>query len=190
MKVFVGDLTLVENVDAIVNAANGIGVMGAGIAGAIARSGGQLCRESALDVVAKNGKPFQVGEVYISDAGLLKRRGVKQIYHAVTMQYPGGRTSIDTIAPLLRNVFDTAIKHGLKSIAFGGIGCGIGGLDKKLVASRMAMVAESYSNQLEITIVDINEDFIEECKKCLSIPLEKDDHEIQDGDQSTDSGPE
>jgi O-acetyl-ADP-ribose deacetylase (regulator of RNase III) len=173
MRVFVGDLTKVENVDAIVNAANGIGVMGAGLAGAIARSGGDLLREAVRKVVDENGSPFQVGEVYISDSGLLKRRGVKEIYHAVTMQFPGGRTSLDTVPKLLRSVLDTAMKNGLKSIAFGGLGCGIGGLDKSQVAMRMASIAEQYNGQIEITVVDQNPDFVEAFKKCVSVPIEE-----------------
>lgn len=171
MKVFVGDLTKVENVDALVNAANGIGVMGAGVAGAIARSGGDLLRENVGKVVEQEG-PFQVGDVYVSDAGLLKRRGVTYIYHAVTMQFPGGRTSLGTIPNLLRRVLDKAIASGLQSIAFGGLGCGIGGLDKTEVAHRMAVVAQEYDQRIKIQVVDTNEDFIEAFKKCLSIPIE------------------
>jgi O-acetyl-ADP-ribose deacetylase (regulator of RNase III) len=52
MKVLVGDITKLMNVDVIVNAANGVGIMGAGLAGAIGRSAGQ----EFLDAVRKIAK--------------------------------------------------------------------------------------------------------------------------------------
>lgn len=178
MKVFVGDITKVQDVDVIVNAANGIGVMGAGVAGAIAHSAGTSneqnsvnIREIVSSVVEKEG-PFDVGDVYISDSGLLKRRGIKKIYHAVTMKYPGGQTLLRTISPLLKNVLELAIANGETSIAFGGLGCGIGGLSKKEVAREMAHVSELFDKKIKIQVVDMNEEFIEEFKKNLSITLE------------------
>ncbi len=178
MKVYVGDITKVEGVDVIVNAANGIGVMGAGVAGAIARSAGTSTEPNGVnirtivaEVVEKEG-PFDVGDVYISDAGLLKRRGVKRIYHAVTMKYPGGQTSLGTIPSLLTKVFETAIANGESSIAFGGLGCGIGGLSKSDVAREMAHVAEAYNGRIKIEVVDMNQEFIDAFKKNLSVPTE------------------
>jgi len=172
MRVFVGDITQLMNVEAIVNAANGVGRMGAGVAGAIARAGGQPLLDSVTEVVKKSG-PFKTGQVYISNSGFLLKRGIQKVYHAVTMDYPGGNTPLDTIAPLLRLVFDTALKNGVESIAFGGMGCGIGGLSKSQVAKVMATVVESYHDQLKIVVVDMNPEFIEAFKQNTSIPIEE-----------------
>lgn len=178
MRVFVGDITKVENIDVIVNAANGIGIMGAGVAGAIARSGGDLLRENVRKVVQDSG-PFDVGDVYISDAGLLKRRGIKFVYHAVTMRFPGGITSLGTIESLTRKVIETALSNGTMSIAFGGLGCGIGGLSKDDVAKRMATVSQEYNGRIDITVVDTSEDFIRSFIQNVSIPVEtKNEDEI------------
>jgi O-acetyl-ADP-ribose deacetylase (regulator of RNase III) len=178
MKVYVGDITKVEGIDVIVNAANGLGIMGAGVAGAIARSAGTSSEINGVDfraivqsVVEKEG-PFDVGDVYISDAGLLKRRKVKKIYHAVTMKYPGGKTSLSIIPTLLKKVFDTAIINGETSIAFGGLGCGIGGLSKSDVAREMAHISEAYNGIIKIEVVDIDQEFIDLFKNNLSIPIE------------------
>jgi hypothetical protein len=179
MKVYVGDITKVENVDAIVNAANAFGIMGAGVAGAIARSAGtsnELNGTNIYDIVEKvveEQGPFQTGDVYVSDSGLLKRRGIKFIYHAVTMQFPGSLCSIGMIPKLLTRVFDTAIENNLKSIAICGLGCGIGGLGEEEVAIAMAGVAESYSHQLKIHVVDKSPRFINAFIKKLNIPIEQ-----------------
>jgi len=187
MKVVQGDITKVEDIDVIVNAANGIGVMGSGVAGAIARSGGDLLKENVAKVVREGG-PYEAGELYISDAGLLKRRGVKLVYHAVTMKFPGGQTSLNLIGDLLRKVLETAISTGQKSIAFGGLGCGIGRLNKEEVAKRMAHISQDYDAKIDITVIDINEGFVREFLKNLSIKAETNEAEIDNN--PPDIGPE
>jgi O-acetyl-ADP-ribose deacetylase (regulator of RNase III) len=169
MRIVNGDITKLGDVEVIVNAANGIGIMGAGVAGALRRAGGDLLMESVEAVVKKNGKPFEVGDVYVSDAGLMKRNGVtKWIYHAVTMQYPRGTTSLDTIAPLVRKCVNQALLSGAKSIAFPGLGCGIGGLDKAMVGRRMAGCLEPYSGQIAITLCDMNDELLDAARESLN----------------------
>lgn len=183
LKVYVGDITKVQDVDAIVNAANGVGIMGAGVAGAIAKSAGTSqsqfgvnIHEIVAEVVDKEG-PFESGDVYISNSGLLMRRGIKYIYHAVTMKYPGGFCSISTVDKLTNRVINRALENNLKSIAMGGLGCGIGGLDKETVAKKMASICEGYAQQIDIHIVDISEKFIEAFKKNCSINLQTHDQQ-------------
>lgn len=188
MKVILGDITKVQDTDVIVNAANGIGVMGAGVAGAIARSGGDLLRENVKKVVEESG-PFDVGDLYISDAGLLKRRGVKFVYHAVTMKFPGGQTSLGTIGDLLRKVIETAISTGQKSIAFGGLGCGIGKLSKTEVAKRMAHISQDYNGKINITVVDTSEEFVKAFLENLSISVET-ENEAATNHNPSNSSPE
>lgn len=159
-RVEIGDITKLRDVEVIVNAANGIGVMGAGVAGAIARSGGDLLKSAARKAYLDHGEPFETGEVYVSDAGLLKRMGVKEIYHGVVMTFPGGPTSLDIVGKVCRNVMSKAMINDVKSIAFPGLGTGIGRLDRKMVAQRMVSILESYSDSLDITVTDLDGAFI------------------------------
>lgn len=171
MKVYVGDITKVENIDAIVNAANGLGIMGAGVAGAIAKSAGTSKEHNGTNIheivqkVVEQQGPFYAGDVYVSDSGLLKRRGIKFIYHAVTMRYPGELCSIGMIPKLLKKVLDKALDNNLQSIAYGGLGCGIGSLDPEVVARFMANVSDSYHDKIKITVVDKNPEFIAAFRK-------------------------
>tara|TARA_B100000614_G_scaffold262909_1_gene300764 strand:+ start:227075 stop:227578 length:504 start_codon:yes stop_codon:yes gene_type:complete len=160
MKAIVGDITKLNDVDVIVNAANGIGVMGAGVAGAIARSMGEKAAAAVRDYCKENG-PFEPGSCYATDAGLLKRRGIKKVYHAVTMKYPGQPSSLTVVERALKSVAMEAIIDGEQSIAIPGLGTGIGGLNPSQVANRMATVLLPYVGQLDITVVDRNEGFIE-----------------------------
>jgi len=148
----------------IVNAANGIGVMGKGVAGAISTDGGVLISEEAKALVKKRGKPFEAGDVYATGPGKLSRRSVKKIYHAVTMQYPGGLTSIHTVNTLMHKLLKKAIEDKMNSIAIPGLGTGIGRLDRNAVASVMVNVAQQYDHMVFIKFLDHSKIFIEEIK--------------------------
>lgn len=171
MKVGIGDISKVQNVDVVVNAANGIGVMGAGVAGALARAGGDLLSKEARAHCSEFG-PYEAGTFYCTDAGLLKRRGVKQVYHAVTMKFPGGFTSLDTVLSALRGVLTEAKKNGVKSIAIPGLGTGIGRLDRVQVAQQMADVIEPFHKNMDIYVIDMNQEFIDAFRNSLKIESE------------------
>ena len=74
------------NLDGIMNAANGIGPMGAGIAGAIRRYDGMKIQNEAYSVCRKYNP--NLGEAYFTGAGILENKGIKNIIHAVTVNYP------------------------------------------------------------------------------------------------------
>ena len=188
MRVLVGDITKVQNIDAIVNASNALGIMGSGVAGAIARSGGDLLKQNVKKVIDEKG-PFQLGDIFVSDSGRLKRRGIKHVYHAVTMEFAGGGTSVGTIGPLLTRVLEKALSEGLESIAFGGLGCGIGGLTKEEVAKRMAHISQEYNGRIKITVIDTSEDFIKAFLDNLSIEVETINEE-ETINKPSDSSPE
>lgn len=166
IRLLVGDITKLRDVEVIVNAANGIGVTGAGVAGAIGISGGEAFKKEVRNIGKKDG-PFDPGSVYESSSGMMKKMGIQSVYHAVTMKYPGTQSSIDNVVKAVRNSCKKAIKDKRKSIAFPGLGTGIGDLSKRQVAQRMATTLLEYSSNIQITVVDINEDFVFLVKEAL-----------------------
>jgi len=168
----VGDITK-ENIDAIVSAANGIGVMGKGVAGAIASAAGQSVTEEARLQYKLNIKPFDEGTSYETSAGNLEQNGVKKIFHAVTMKYPGGFSSIYDIENAMVSVLERAVSLGIKSIAFPGLGTGIGGLRPETVAIVMSRTARQYENKINIKIIDKNSFFINNVLKYFKVPSHK-----------------
>jgi O-acetyl-ADP-ribose deacetylase len=117
LEVVEGDITTCA-VDAIVNAANTQLWMGAGVAGAIKRQGGQVIEDEAV----RQG-PIAVGEAVVTSGGALKAR---YVIHAAAM----GQdlvTNADLIRRATIHSLQRAIDLGLASIALPALGTGVGG---------------------------------------------------------------
>lgn len=147
-----------EKLDGIMNAANGIGPMGAGIAGAIKRYGGDAIQRDAFEVCKKQ-DPKQ-GQAYSTIPGTLK---VKRIIHAVTMKQPGGSSSIEVITKAFQSALILAKIEGITRLGCTALGTGIGGLSDTAVAKAMAAVAKL--STINVVFVDFHEEFIEAIKE-------------------------
>lgn len=122
-----GDLTEMET-DAIVNAANNDLILGAGVAGAIRRKGGdEIQRE--CDAIGS----IPVGYAAITTGGKLK---AKYVIHAASMQL-GGPTTAETLRHSTTHALRVAADRGLKTIAFPAVGTGIAGFPMKECAEIM-----------------------------------------------------
>jgi O-acetyl-ADP-ribose deacetylase (regulator of RNase III) len=166
VRCLAGDITALKDVEVIVNAANGVGPMGRGVAGAIGYAGGLELRNDVRRVCEARkqgthpGYGYEPGECYISKPGDLEDNGIKAVYHAVTMKYPGSPTSTAIVEQAMRKTLEVAVANNIKSIAFPGLGTGVGALDKQQVASKMASIAECFCGKIDITIIDLDKDFI------------------------------
>ncbi len=164
MRVLVGDITRLKDVESIVNAANGVGPMGLGVAGAISEAGGPELRNDVRQICTSRGN-FDPGECYISIPGKLASRGISSVYHAVTMKYPGSPTSVEIVQKAMRATLQRAVLNGVKSIAFPGLGTGVGQLPKEKIAREMVSVANEFVDSIDVTIIDIDKEFIDFVKE-------------------------
>jgi len=115
-----GDITKLE-VDAIVNPANSLLIMGGGVAGAILRAGGREIQDEALKQA-----PVPVGKAIATKAGKLKAR---HVIHAPTMERPAMQIGKQNVESAVRGALECAERFGVKSLAFPGMGTGVGGFD-------------------------------------------------------------
>jgi O-acetyl-ADP-ribose deacetylase len=135
------DLDVVEGdiaslaVDAIANAANDRLWMGAGVAGAIKRAGGE---EIEREAVAKG--PIAVGDAVATGAGRLPARWV---IHAAVMGQDL-QTSPHAIAAATRRTLEVADELGAESLALPAFGTGVGGFPLDECAQLMVAEARTY----------------------------------------------
>jgi len=113
-----GDVTLQE-VDAIVNAANSRLVGGGGVDGAIHRRGG---RSIMAETDQKYPRGCPTGSAVISGAGNLP---AEHVIHAVGPVWSGGnRGEAELLAGAYRRCLELAVEHDCRSIAFPSLSTG------------------------------------------------------------------
>jgi O-acetyl-ADP-ribose deacetylase (regulator of RNase III) len=134
LSVVEGDITVVD-VDAIANAANDHLWMGAGVAGAIKRAGGEEIESEAM---AKG--PIPVGTAVATGAGALKARHV--IHGAVMGQ--DLRTNADLVRRTTQSCLEVADGLECTSLALPAFGTGVGGFPLDECAGLMVGVARAY----------------------------------------------
>jgi len=117
LEVVQGDIAALD-VDAVANAANDHLWMGAGVAGALKRAGGDAIEREAM---AKG--PILVGEAVATGAGRLPARWV--VHGAVMGQ--DLRTSAGLVERTTQSVLRVADDLGAESLALPAFGTGVGG---------------------------------------------------------------
>jgi O-acetyl-ADP-ribose deacetylase (regulator of RNase III) len=134
LEVVEGDIASLD-VDAIANAANNHLWMGAGVAGAIKRAGGEEIEREAM---AKG--PIEIGDAVATSGGHLRARHV--IHGAVMGQ--DLQTDADLVRRTTRRCLEVADELECRSVALPAFGTGIGGFPLPECASIMAAAARDY----------------------------------------------
>jgi O-acetyl-ADP-ribose deacetylase len=134
IEVVEGDITALE-VEAIANAANDHLWMGAGVAGAIKRVGGE---EIEREAIAKG--PIPLGSAVATGAGSLRAAHV--IHGAVMGQ--DLRTDSALVEATTRSCLQVAEELGVRSLALPAFGTGVGGLPLEECARTMVGVVRAH----------------------------------------------
>jgi O-acetyl-ADP-ribose deacetylase (regulator of RNase III) len=134
LEIVEGDIAALD-VDAVANAANDHLWMGAGVAGAIKRAGGD---EIEREAIAKG--PIPVGTAVATGAGRLPARYV--IHGAVMGQ--DLRTSAELIERTTQSCLEVADELGCESLALPAFGTGVGGFPLEECARIMVATARTF----------------------------------------------
>jgi O-acetyl-ADP-ribose deacetylase len=137
LEVIDGDITALD-VDAIANAANNALWMGAGVAGAIKRAGGE---EIEREAVAQG--PIEVGDAVATSAGRLRARHV--VHGAVMGQ--DLQTSADLVRRTTRRCLEVADELGARSLALPAFGTGVGRFPLAECAEIMVAEASAFEGR-------------------------------------------
>ncbi len=128
LQIAQGDITL-ENVDAIVNAANEHLQHGGGVAWAIVRRGGDVIQDESDAWIAKHGLASHSRPAWTSGGSL----SAKYVIHAVGPVWGDGDEDAK-LADAVTGSLRAADELGLSSIAFPAISTGIFGFPKERAA--------------------------------------------------------
>jgi len=134
LEVEEGDIAALD-VDAVANAANDRLWMGAGVAGALKRAGGE---EIEREAVAKG--PIPLGTAVATGAGRLK---AKHVLHGAVMGQDL-QTNEDLVGRTTRSCLELADELGARSVALPAFGTGVGGFPLGECARIMVDEARAY----------------------------------------------
>lgn len=137
LEVVAGDIASLD-MDAVANAANDHLWMGAGVAGALKRAGGEEIEREAMAL-----GPIPVGTAVATSAGRLPARYV--VHGAVMGQ--DLRTNADLVARTTHACLALADELGCRSLALPAFGTGVGGFPLDECARIMVEAARAFEPQ-------------------------------------------
>jgi len=158
-----GDITR-QKVDAIVNPANSMMVMGGGVAGAIRRVGGREIEDEAVQHA-----PVPVGKAIATKAGRLE---AKHVIHAPTMERPAMSIGRENVRLAVKGALECAEQLGIRSVAFPGMGTGVGGLNIEEAARTMIGQIKRHvdrgTSSRQIVLVAFGDDLAQAFEKAIN----------------------
>jgi len=159
-----GDIAYPKS-EAMIIPGNSVGLMTRGVALRILKDSLGTVRKEAKKV-AKEEEP-EVGECFRTVPGRLKRRGLKNMYHAVIKRFPNDMTTIKIVLDTLEYTLKRVIKDKNKTVSICGLGIEDGDLEKILVARIFFLTCKKYSDKIGIKIIDDDKEFISELEKLV-----------------------
>jgi len=145
----------------IVNAANSHGLMGGGVAGIIRREAGFQVEEEA-----RKQAPIPVGMAVLTSGGRTKFRG---IIHAPTMPEPAMRIPASNVGLATRAALTLADEQGYQSLAFPGLGTGVGKVSPGDAAREMLAEIKQFRSEFlqSVVLVDVDPAMVQAWRKEL-----------------------
>ena len=148
-------------VDAVVNPANSLGIMGGGIGGGLRRQGGDVIQQAAMAAA-----PIAVGAALVTTAGQLP---AKNIIHVPTMEEPGMKIGAENVRRAARAALIASDRNNFKVIAMPGIGTDLGEVPVDEAARAIVEEIRAHRRPCPETIylVDTNENMVAALEEAL-----------------------
>jgi len=142
-----GDI-LAEDAEALVNTVNCVGVMGRGVALQFKKAFPENFRAYAR---ACQGGEVKLGAMFVFETGTLTNP--RTIINFPTKRHWRGNSRIEAVEAGLKDLVCVVNARGIRSMAVPPLGCGLGGLDWKIVRPRIEEALGSL-NSLEVVVFE------------------------------------
>jgi O-acetyl-ADP-ribose deacetylase (regulator of RNase III) len=148
-------------VDAVVNPANSLGIMGGGIGGSLRRQGGDVIQQAAMAAA-----PIAIGAALVTTAGQLP---AKNVIHVPTMDEPGQVIGAENVRRAARAALIAADRNNFKVIAIPGIGTDLGSVPMDEAARAIVEEIRAHRRPCPETIylVDTNDEMVAALEEAL-----------------------
>lgn len=170
IEIRLGDIAYPKS-EAMIIPGNTVGLMTRGISLRILKDSLGTVREEAKKIAKE--RELKIGECFRTVPGRLKRRGLKNMYHAVIKRFPNDMTTIKIVADCLEHTLKQVIKDKNTSVSVCGLGVEEGDLEKIIVARIFLLTCAKYSDKIDIKIIDSDKKFIAEIEKLVKDKNEK-----------------
>jgi O-acetyl-ADP-ribose deacetylase (regulator of RNase III) len=141
--------------------------MGGGVAWVIKKKGGKEIESEAITKA-----PGPVGKAILTTGGKLKAR---HVIHATTMKNPAEKISTKNVRMATRAALECVQENEIKSIAFPGMGTGVGGVDKKEAALVMVEEIKRFLDEggklKRVILVGYEEEMYEAFREAVALGL-------------------
>ena len=164
IKVILGDI-LYPKSEALIIEANTKGLMSRGLLNRIIKFEWKVTKKQVKKIISEN--EIEIGDIFTTEPGKFKRRGVIQVYHCVIKRLPSDYTSLNIVEKVIKKVFKQVIDDYMNSVTICGIGIEPGDLDPRSVARITCEICNIYKHDIKIKIIDDNREFINEVNKIL-----------------------
>ena len=164
IEIRLGDIAYPKS-EAMIIPGNTVGLMTKGVALRILKDSLGTVRKEARKIAKE--KDLKVGDCFRTVPGRLKRRGLKNMYHAVIKRFPNDMTTIKIVTDCLEYTLKQVIKDKNKSVSICGLGFEDGDLEKNLVARIFLLTCMRYCAKIDIKIIDNDKNFISELEKMI-----------------------
>ena len=148
-------------VDAVVNPANSLGIMGGGVGGMLRRQGGDSIQQAAMSAA-----PIAIGAAVITTAGQLP---CKHVIHVPTMEEPGMKISAEHVRRAARAALIAAERNTIKTLGMTALGTDLG--DVPVEEATRAIVEEIRAHKRPfpetVYLVDMDENVIAAFEEAL-----------------------
>ena len=148
-------------VDAVVNPANSLGIMGGGVGGSLRRQGGDVIQQAAMQAA-----PIAIGAALVTTAGQLP---AKNVIHVPTMEEPGMKIGAENVRRAARAALIAADRNNFKVIAIPGIGTDLGSVPIDEAARAIVEEIRAHRRTFPETVylVDTSQTMVEAFEEAL-----------------------